>query len=68
MVTDFEDGADTLFLDSALWEGNLGTRKLLRTFAEVRDGSLVLEFEGGDRLVLEDIGSTRALLNDLELI
>jgi Ca2+-binding RTX toxin-like protein len=56
---------DTLRLDRGLWTGDLTRAQVLSQFATFEDGSTVLSFAGGERIVLTGYTLTEA---DLQLI
>ena len=67
VIRDFTDNVDTLKLDDGLWNGDLTRKQVLKKFASIVDGDLVLDF-GKHELTLENFDSTGALLNDLQII
>ncbi|WP_210528730.1 M10 family metallopeptidase C-terminal domain-containing protein [Rubellimicrobium arenae] len=66
VVRDFE-GADTLRLDDALWNGrDLSAREVIREFAHVTAGGDVLfDFDGGETLRVKDVTRALDLADDL---
>lgn len=67
VVTDYEVGTDALHLDDALWGGGLTEAEVINQYGTVIDGDLVFDFGGGNSIVLEGVGSTSGLVNDLEI-
>ncbi|MEM9783489.1 MAG: VCBS domain-containing protein [Pseudomonadota bacterium] len=51
-VHDFDIRNDTLALDDDLWGGGMTGAQVLNAFGSVQDDDLVLEFDGGETLVL----------------
>ena len=68
-ITDFRPGqGDELHLSRAALDlGGRNARAVLRDFAEVRDGRVVLEFNDHDSVTLMNVGSLRGLADDIVL-
>ncbi|MCF6272251.1 MAG: M10 family metallopeptidase C-terminal domain-containing protein [Rhodobacteraceae bacterium] len=66
-VNDFEDGIDTIKLDSGLWGGGLTVAQMLTTFAIVVDTHVELDFGGGDKLKVFGVSDINALLDDITI-
>jgi len=66
-IRDFTDDVDTLKLDDSLWAKDFTKKQVLKKFASIVDGDLVLDF-GKHELTLKDFDNTDALLNDLVII
>lgn len=65
-IDDFRDDTDTLRLDDALWGGrDLSAVQVVRQFAHVHDGDLVLNFGDGDVVILEGFRDRAELADDL---
>lgn len=58
---------DRLQLDDALWGGGLTEAEVVRRFARVEEGHLLLDFGDGHSLVLNDFTDLRALTGVVEL-
>lgn len=61
---------DTLLLDDALWKaaGALRIGQVLSKFAEVTKDGVLLDFGGGNSLLLEGLTSTKPLADVIEII
>ena len=61
---------DTLLLDDALWKaaGTLRIGQVLSKFAEVTKDGVLLDFGGGNSLLLEGLTSTKPLADVIEII
>jgi Ca2+-binding RTX toxin-like protein len=69
VILDFSNNVDTLVLDGFLFgTGMLPDPEDLADFASVIDGSLVLDFGGGDLLTLNGITNVAALFDDVTFI
>ena len=68
-VSDFEIGRDVLELDRDLMPevARLTPERVVNRYAQERDGDLVLDFVGGERIVLEGIDSVAGLAASIEL-
>lgn len=67
IITDFKDDVDTIELHSKLWDGDLGKKRILKKFADVVDGDIVLDF-GKHELKIEGFTDLSALANDLIIV
>ncbi|EYD76925.1 hypothetical protein Rumeso_01447 [Rubellimicrobium mesophilum DSM 19309] len=65
VVTDFEDGRDTLVLDRDLWGGQDRPVEDVLRFAHLEGADVVFDFGSGNTLRLENLGSIDALADDL---
>ena len=69
MVIDFQDDADTLRIDDALFAGQtLTVGQVLAGYAKVAAGPVVFDFGGGNVLTVQGVTSVSALANDLEIV
>lgn len=59
---------DRLELDDSLWNGSLTARQVVNTYGTVVNGDMVLDFGGGDVIVLEGITSARQLANYIDIV
>lgn len=66
VVRDFTVDVDTLVLDSNLWEGDLCRVQLINRYAEVDDGSTLIDF-GEEQITLAGFDDLDALRNDIEI-
>lgn len=66
-VTDYAVGVDSLHFSTTLWGGALDQTRLDALAAPVA-GDLVFNFDNGDSLTLDGIGSTAGLLGDILLL
>ncbi len=65
-ISDFRDGVDRLLLDPALWGGGRRSgNALLAEFGSMHGDDLLLRFDHGARLLVEDVGRLQALLGDI---
>jgi cysteinyl-tRNA synthetase len=53
-ILDFEDGTDRVKLHHNLWDGTLNAAQVVSRFGTQNGDNFVLEFDGGERLVLVD--------------
>ncbi|MFT7593047.1 MAG: Ca2+-binding RTX toxin-like protein [Paracoccaceae bacterium] len=67
VIRDFTDNSDTLKLDDRLWDGELTKKQVLKKFASIDDGDLVLDF-GRHELTLNNFDTIGNLLDDLQII
>ena len=69
-VSDFDVGRDILELDRglALEAARLTPERVVNRYAQEQDGDVVLEFVGGERIVLQGIGCVTGLADAIELV
>jgi serralysin len=67
-VTDFQDNADTLAIDDALWGGASRSIDQVLAMARVSGGNVIFDFGGGHTLVIEGVNNIQFLRNDLILV
>lgn len=68
MITDFEDNIDTLVVDEVLWGGGLTAQDVIDTFGKEFSDRSILEFDGGERIVLPGLTDLQTMVNDLEFL
>lgn len=59
---------DTLRLDDDLWSGNLSAAQVVNTYGSVVDDDLVLDFGGGDIVVLQGLTNGAELANYIDIV
>ena len=64
-IEDFQNDVDHLLIDPALWGGTALEPDEIAALAHVQDGTVVFDFGADGRLVIEGVGTTTALENDL---
>lgn len=67
-VKRFEDDRDTLGLDDALWGGGLSKARVLRKFGEAVANKAILDFGGGEKIIITGIDTLSDLRDDLVVI
>ncbi|MGH1576235.1 S8 family serine peptidase [Planktotalea sp.] len=67
-VVDFNNNTDTIELNDNLWSGVRNASQVLTDFGVIIAGDAVLDFGGGDVLVIENIGSLGLLTNDIDIV
>ena len=67
-ITDFTDDEDTLRLDDSLWGGGRTVQQVIDDFASIVGSDVIFDFGAGNSIVLQGLGSSGALLNDLEIV
>ena len=67
-IRDFRDDLDRLELDSALWDGDLNRREVIRTYAEETRRGVVLDFGDGGTVTVLGLDDRFALVDDLVIV
>ena len=67
-IMDFEDDLDTIRLDDNLWVGNLTVQQVLDQFGSEVGNNIVLDFGGGDRLLIRNVADIDMLVDDIMII
>ncbi|MGR3640646.1 M10 family metallopeptidase [Alterinioella nitratireducens] len=67
-IMDFEDNRDTIRLDDNLWVGNLSVQQVLNQFATDTGNNILLDFGGGDTLLIRNVANVSMLLDDITII
>jgi len=68
-VSDFQDNADVLQIDDALFRGEtLTVKQVLDRYAQVSTGVVVFDFGGGNVLTVSGVSSVSALADDLAIV
>ncbi|MCC1480366.1 proprotein convertase P-domain-containing protein [Roseibaca sp. Y0-43] len=68
-ITDFSfTENDRLQLDDALWTGNLTAQQVVNTYGNVVNGDMVLDFGGGDIIVIEGVTNANQLSNYIDIV
>lgn len=67
-IMDFEDDFDTIRLDDNLWVGNLTVQQVLDQFATDTGDNILLNFGGGEKLLIRNIADVSMLLDDITII
>jgi hypothetical protein len=65
VITDFTQGTDFLRLNDALWTGSLSATEVVTNFATVKATKTILEFSGGEKIVLEGVTDLALLASDI---
>ncbi len=68
VLRDFQDDVDEIRLDQALWGGGLTELQVLDTYARDLGANTVLNFGGGDIVILIGVGDVSDLANDIVLV
>ena len=64
-IADFEDNWDEIFLDDAIWGGNLTAQQVVDTFGRISGNSTVLDFGNGQMIILAGVSDLTVLYNDI---
>ncbi len=64
-IADFEDDMDELYLDDALWSGTLTAQDIINTYGSSSNGNTVLNFGGGNLVVLVGVADAQDLVDDI---
>ncbi len=67
-IHDFEDDADVLKLDDAIWGGGLSKSDLIADYADVRNGNTVFNFGDGNKVTILGVTDTSIFLDDIKFI
>ncbi len=67
-VTDFQNNKDTIYLDAAFNGSGLSMADFLTLYGSIIDGDAVLDFGGGDVLIVENVSVIGMLGNDIEFV
>jgi Ca2+-binding RTX toxin-like protein len=67
VIRDFSTSDDKLILNDTLWTGQLDAADVIRLFARVQNGDVVMTF-GSDVLTLENLTDLAALTDDLIIV
>ena len=67
-IMDFRDDFDTIRLDDNLWVGNLSVQQVLNQFATDTGNNILLDFGGGDTLLIRNVANVSMLLDDITII
>lgn len=68
VVKDFTDDVDRLHLDENLWGGGLSVAQMLKTYGRIEAGRAVLDFGGGERLILNGITDLAQIMDDIDFM
>jgi len=68
VITDFQDGIDTLSLDRNLWTGDLTIQEVLDAYASPDAGDTVFDFQNGATLRLTALADPDLLLDDINFV
>ena len=72
VVTDFEDGSDSIELSAALLNGespvSTTAQAVLEAYASVTDGNTVLDFGGGNSITLVGVTDTSLLVEEISIV
>ncbi len=66
-IIGFQDNRDTIQLNDNLWNGNKSVNKVLNQFGSQNGNDFVLEFGGGDILIIKNTSKSQ-LQNDIDII
>lgn len=67
-IKDFENNADTIQLDEALWGGGLTAQQVVDTYANVVGNHTIFNFGNGDVLIVRDITNEQVLVDDILIV
>ncbi len=66
-VMDFQDDVDTINIDETLWGGGKTIAQVLADYGTIVNGNAVLNFGGGDKLLILGVTDLNILLDDITL-
>ena len=67
-IIGFENNQDELHLSGSLWQGNLGVRAMLNTYARVEGNATILDFGSGTEIILNGVTNPDILINDIVIL
>ena len=67
-IRDFEDNIDTLRIDDAIWGGGLTRAQVIATYGSNVAGGVLLDFGGGNSILIDNLADKGLLQNDLVII
>ena len=66
-IIDFTDDVDAIRLDQDIWGGGLTAAEVVGTFGSIVGADALLDFGGGDSILVRNVSSLALLENDLML-
>jgi len=64
-VMDFQDDVDTINIDETLWGGGKTVAQILVDYGKIANGNALLNFGGGDRVLILGVADLDTLLDDI---
>ncbi|SNS72519.1 Calx-beta domain-containing protein [Tropicimonas sediminicola] len=68
VILDFQDGVDTVRLDSDLWTGSYSVQRVIDRYGFDYGKEVALEFSGGNSLTFKGVAKLDTLVDNIEIV